>query len=144
MAGDAMHFCLSSISLPNTMLPAVFAIVHKHADVSESDDQGVAGSEGTTDEEGDWRPAKKQKAGRRPAYIIPVSKSKKKIPAAAAAAAAAAPPQLFRPKDPSKMTAAEKRAAALSKPRTIHVSGGQGGKTKSNNGCCTITLPPGV
>jgi hypothetical protein len=41
------------------------------------------------------------------------------------------------------MTAAEKRAAVLNKSRMIHITGGQGGRTKSNGGSCTVTLPPG-
>jgi hypothetical protein len=41
------------------------------------------------------------------------------------------------------MTAAEKRAAVLNKSRTIHITGGQGGRTKSNGGNVTVTLPPG-
>ena len=131
-----------------------------HTDVSDSDDQGVIDSEGSTDEEGDWRPAKKQR-GAKPAAAAASGRKKastasRRAPAAAAAAAAAgggsaaaaagaaAPPMLFRPKDPSKMTAAEKRAEVLNASRTIHATGGQGGRTKSNNGACTLTLPPGV
>lgn len=127
-----------------------------HTDVSDSDDQGVIDSEGSTDGEGDWRPAKKQR-GAKPAAAAASGRKKastasRRAPAAAAAAAgggsaaagAAAPPMLFRPKDRSKMTAAEKRAEVLNASRTIYVIGGQGGRTKSNNGTCTLTLPPGV
>lgn len=46
-------------------------------------------------------------------------------------------------RDPSRMTAAERRAELLNRPRTIHVTGGQGGRTKSNGGNCTVTLQPG-
>jgi hypothetical protein len=121
----------------------------------------VIDSEGSTDEEGDWRPAKKQRGAKAAAAAAGSGRKKssttsRRAPAAAAeaaaagggsaaaAAGAAAPPMLFRPKDPTKMTAAEKRAAVLNASRTIHVTGGQGGRTKSNNGICTLTLPPGA
>ena len=60
----------------------------------------------------------------------------------AAAAVAAAPPNLFPLPDPAHMNVAQRRQAAMNTSRTIHVTGGRGGRAGS--GEVTLTLPPGA